>query len=138
MKRESIIMGMPVTVLIADLSAKEKDIDSIFSYFKKIDKKFSTYKKDSEIEKINRGEIKKNEYSLEMKKILKLCETTKKQTNGYFDIKINGKLDPSGIVKGFAIHEAAKILDRIGYKNFCSSEFIRINEVNEIIFFSFY
>lgn len=118
MKKNAVIMGMPVTISITDLNAKVNDINEIFSYFKKIDKKFSTYKRNSEIEKINRGEIKKNKYSLEMKKILKLCKQTKKETNGYFDIKINGKLDPSGIVKGYAIHKAAGMLAQRGYKNF--------------------
>lgn len=118
MKKKAIIMGMPVTVSIIDTNAGEKDINDVFSYFRKIDKKFSTYKKDSEIEKINRGELKKSKYSLEMKKILKLSEKTKKETNGYFDIRIDGRLDPSGMVKGYAIHEACKVLSKKGYRNF--------------------
>lgn len=109
---------MPVTILIADSGAKATDIDKVFLYFGEIDKKFSTYKKDSEIEKINRGEIQKNKYSLEMKRILNLCEITKRQTKGYFDIKINGKLDPSGIVKGYAIHKGAEMLSKKGFRNF--------------------
>lgn len=111
-------MGMPVAIEIADDNVREKDIEEIFEYFRKIDKKFSTYKKDSEIEKINRGEIEKKNYSLLMKKIIELCEETKKETNGYFDININGKLDPSGIVKGYAIWQAAEKLKQKGYKNF--------------------
>lgn len=109
---------MPVTVLVVDSGVKAKDINEVFSYFKKIDKKFSTYKKSSEIEKINSGYLKKSQYSLEMKKILNLSEKTKKETNGYFDIKIKDKLDPSGIVKGYAISNACKMLSEKGYKNF--------------------
>lgn len=109
-------MGMPVTVSIIDKKVREKDINYILSYFEKIDKKFSIYKSDSEIEKINRGEVKR--FSSLMKKILDLSDKTKKETKGYFDIRINGKLDPSGIVKGYAIHEASKILYRKGYRNF--------------------
>jgi thiamine biosynthesis lipoprotein len=49
---------------------------------------------------------------------LELCKITKKETNGYFDININGVIDPSGIVKGYAINEAYKILKNKGYNNF--------------------
>lgn len=118
MKKTAFIMGMPVAVDIVDESAQEKDIKDLFSYFWEIDKQFSTYKRDSEIEKINRGEIKKEDCSPLMKKILVLCEKTKKETDGYFDIEKNGKLDPSGIVKGYAIFEGAKKLRKKGYRNF--------------------
>lgn len=118
MTKTADIMGMPVRVNLADKLAKEKDIEEIFDYFRIIDKRFSTYKETSEISKINNGLLKLDETSVEMKKILRLCEETKKETNGYFDIEKEGKIDPSGIVKGFAIWQAALILGKKGYKNF--------------------
>lgn len=118
MIKKAVIMAMPVTVNIAENNVDGKHILEVFSYLRKIDNKFSTFKKTSEISKINRGQISKKDYSLLVKKILLLCEKTKKETKGYFDININGKLDPSGIVKGWAINEAAKILKSKGYKNF--------------------
>ena len=111
-------MGMPVTVNVVDRKVTGENISEIFSYFHHMDSKFSTYKKNSEISQINRGELKEFHYSSEMKKILFLSEKTKKETNGYFDIHINGILDPSGIVKGYAIFEAAKILKNRGFGNF--------------------
>lgn len=111
-------MGMPVAVEIADKLYKEKDIEDVFAYLRRIDAVFSTYKETSEIERINRGEISPDQYSEEMKLILALCEQTKQETDGYFDININDKLEPSGLVKGYAINEAAKILSQRGYKNF--------------------
>lgn len=111
-------MGMPVRIQITDKFAKSNDIKKIFSYFRDVDQKFSTYKDNSEIEKINRGELRENQYSGEMKKILDLSEETKRLTNGFFDIKINNKLDPSGIVKGYAIKKASDMLAKMGYKNF--------------------
>lgn len=118
MKLNATKMGMPVVINIPNEIVSKKDIEEILFYFDYIDEKFSTYKKDSEIMKINKGKIQKKNYSEDMKLIFKLAEKTKKETNGYFDIVRNGSIDPSGIVKGFAIFEAAKKLKEKGYKNF--------------------
>lgn len=118
MKKQAVIMGMPVTVNVVDKRVTGEDINEIFSYFHYIDSKFSTYKENSEISQINKGRLKEYQYSNEMKKILFLSEKTKKETDGYFDININGILDPSGIVKGYAIFEAAKALKVKGFDNF--------------------
>lgn len=118
MKKTAIHMGMPATVWVVDKNAKEKDIDDVFSYFHLVDEQFSTYKPDSEISRINRGELSVEKASDEVKKIFTLCEKTAKETNGYFTIDIDGKKDPSGIVKGYAIHEGANILRQKGYTNF--------------------
>lgn len=111
-------MGMHITIEIGDPQVKPHDIQQIFNYFTYIDNKFSTYKKTSEISQINNKKLKKKQYSKDMKTILRLCEQTKKETNGYFDILHNKKLDPSGLVKGWAIWQAAKLLQKAGFKNF--------------------
>ncbi len=111
-------MGMPIIVEIIDSSANESLFEEIFSYFKYVDEKFSTYKDESEIMRINRGEISEKEYSDDMKTVLALSEKTKKETKDYFNIFHNGKYDPSGLVKGWAIYNAANILKNKGIKNF--------------------
>jgi thiamine biosynthesis lipoprotein len=118
MKRQKIIMGMPVVVNVVDNKATDEDVNEVFSYLHFIDNKFSTYKKNSEIAQINSGKLKESQYSSEMKKILFLSKKTKKETNGYFDIHAKNILDPSGIVKGYAIFEAAKIFKNKGFNNF--------------------
>ena len=114
------IMGMPITVEIIDnFSNISELISEIFEYFIHIDKIFSTYQKDSEISRINSGEIKLADYSEEVGEVIKLSEQTKQETNGYFDIFLqNGNLAPLGLVKGWAINKAAKILINKGVKNF--------------------
>lgn len=117
MKRIKLIMGMPITVEILDSKVSSKIFDTVWDYFKYVDGKYSTYKNNSEISKINDG-LSKSRWSLEMKKVLKLCEETKAQTNGYFDIANGGRLDPSGLVKGWAIYNIAMMLTSKGFKNF--------------------
>lgn len=109
-------MGMPVTVEVVGSSDKSL-LKKVFDYFRYVDGKYSTYKEDSEISHINKGLSERN-WSDEMKRVLKLCEETKRQTMGYFDIEKDGKLDPSGLVKGWAIRNAANILKKHGVKDF--------------------
>ncbi|SRR5258708_14612705 len=118
MKETRLSMGMPVTVEVADAKVTKKDIENIFVYFKLIDRRFSTYKKDSEISKINRREVNEDKYSEDMKTVLYLSEKTKQETRGYFDIKKDGQYDPSGLVKGWAIYNAANILRKKDFHNF--------------------
>jgi thiamine biosynthesis lipoprotein len=123
MKQTKWIMGMPITVFITDKFVTEKDkedaLKEVFDYFTYVDKTFSTYKEDSEISRINRKEIKENEYSEDMKIVFRLSEKTRQETDGYFNIITpEGPYDPSGLVKGWSIYNAANILSKLGYKNF--------------------
>ena len=112
-------MGMPIIVEIADRDATSDAFEKVFSYFCSVDERFSTYKETSEVSKINRGELHPSEYSDDMKTVLALSEETKAKTDGYFNIfNPAGIMDPSGLVKGWAINNAAKILESDGYKNF--------------------
>jgi thiamine biosynthesis lipoprotein len=91
----------------------------VFDYFVYVDEKFSTYKSTSEISAINTSKLAPADYSDDMKEIFMLAEKTKHETDGYFDIvNREGKYDPSGIVKGWAIWNAGKILRRRGVENF--------------------
>jgi len=119
MKDTKIIMGMHITIEVVDPEVTSEIFKEIFSYFTAVDRRFSTYKSDSEISRINGGEISADSYSPEMKGIFALAEQTKKETMGYFDIrKPDGTIDPSGVVKGWAIKNAAEILLKKGYRNF--------------------
>lgn len=111
-------MGMPITVDIDGASGGVL-VDTIFDHFERIDRRFSTYRADSEISAINRGDLPVRDWSGEMMEVLALAAQTKDQTDGYFDIrKPDGSLDPSGIVKGWAIRNAAGIVRRAGVGDF--------------------
>lgn len=120
------IMGMPIEVEIIGQNVQSA-LESAFAYLVSVDERFSTYKKESEISKINRGEIALARASAEMREVFEIAEKTKRETNGYFDIKrpdpsiplgAGGKIDPSGIVKGWAIQNTAKLIKKAGYENY--------------------
>ncbi len=118
MRATRILMGMPITVDVVGL-ADGSLLDSVFGYFESVDRRFSTYKLDSEISAINRASVAKPDYSEEMREVLALAEATKQETDGFFDIrKADGSLDPSGIVKGWAIRNAAAIVAQTGARDF--------------------
>lgn len=116
MKKFAQIMGMPVSVEIVD-EVSPDIFEEAFDYFRDVDARFSTYKAASEISQINRG-LPKEKWSRSMKQVMDLCEKTKQETNGYFDIDHDGKLDPSGLVKGWAINNVAMLLKKHGLKDF--------------------
>jgi thiamine biosynthesis lipoprotein len=137
MKETRILMGMPVTVEIIDAGATSEDLSAAFDYFGYIDKTFSTYKPDSEMMRINRGELPESAWSDDMRIVLMLAEETKQRSEGFFDIRrpagtrgghrpegfeARDFIDPSGLVKGWAIFQAAKLLEErgqaAGFKNF--------------------
>lgn len=111
------LMGMPITVEIVDDNAT-RAIAEVFELFAQIDAVFSTYKPDSEISKINRGEVTVADFSTLMQEVFVLAEKTKQDTRGFFDIQRNGLFDPSGLVKGWAIRKAAALLDAHNLANF--------------------
>ena len=118
MKETRILMGMPVTVEVVDAPATQSLLDSAFHYFEYVDATFSTYKEDSEITRINRGELTPELASDDMKTIFALAEQTRLETDGYFDMHRDGSYDPSGVVKGWAILNAANLLREQGAQNY--------------------
>lgn len=118
MKETRLLMGMPITVEVIDDWVSTVDFDSVFAYFQYIDNKFSPYKETSELALVNAGKLAEVEYSEDMKTVLKLSAQTKRETNGYFDIGTYGAYDTSGLVKGWAIYNAALLLRERGFRNF--------------------
>jgi thiamine biosynthesis lipoprotein len=116
MKQTKLIMGMPITMEIIE-PASEVVFTDVFNYFRAVDRRYSTYKANSEISRINRG-LPRSKWSPEMRAVMRLCDQTKQATKGYFDINHQGKLDPSGLVKGWAIQNAAQLLLKRGEQNF--------------------
>lgn len=119
MRETRDIMGMPVSVEVVDEGDAADPTGAVFDYFLTVDERFSPYKETSETSRLNRGEVTAIDCSDEMKEVLRLSEQTKRETNGYFDIEMpSGRVDPSGLVKGWAIRNAAELLRSLGHDNF--------------------
>lgn len=111
-------MGMPISIDIPD-AKDDAPFDEAFERLLQIDERFSTYKPDSEVSKFGRGELDKKTVSTELRKAIKQCEMWQKRTEGFFSATAAGKFEPSGYVKGWAIAEAGKAIERAGFKTYC-------------------
>jgi thiamine biosynthesis lipoprotein len=107
-------MGIPVSVQGADGEA-----DAVFEWLRWVDTTFSTYRADSEISRLDRGELSPGDAHPLVREVLGRCDALRERTGGYFDARATGRLDPSGLVKGWAVDRAAALLDAAGCRRFC-------------------
>lgn len=117
-RRVEQIMGMPIVVDVRDDDLDEETLDAVFDWFRWVDCTFSTYKEDSQISRLARGELAYEDAHDDVRRILDRCEELREETRGAFDARAGRRLDPSGIVKGWSVDGAADILLRAGARNF--------------------
>ncbi len=118
-----LVMGMAVTIDIRDDVADQAVVD-VVRWLHHVDATFSTYKSDSPISRLGTGVGSLAEMSDEVLEVLALCCELNEDTGGAFDAFVvpapnGGRLDPSGLVKGWSIERAAEMLERRGAENFC-------------------
>jgi thiamine biosynthesis lipoprotein len=87
---------------------------------------FSTYRPDSAVSRFGRGEIELADCPPEVSEVLALGAAAEQQSGGAFSIRLPGPgtasvLDPSGVVKGWAVERAAAPLRALEDTDFCLS-----------------
>jgi thiamine biosynthesis lipoprotein len=112
------VMGMPITVDVRDADASADVLDEIYSDLVRIDRLFSPFLPESEVSRIRDGGLAVDHAGPLLHEVLELCRAFERDTDGYFDSWYGGKLDPSGVVKGWAIARAAATLDARGYRDY--------------------
>jgi len=118
MRQSRIIMGTGVSIDVPEMN-DESLMNKAYARIAQIDRRYSTYKTNSEISKFQRGELSESELSREFKKVMRACMEYEKLTGGYFSAWFNGSFDPTGYVKAMAINEAARIIENAGYGTYC-------------------
>jgi thiamine biosynthesis lipoprotein len=110
-----------VTVHVRDSAAggREDVIEAVFAWLRRVDALFSPYRAGSEVCRIDRGELDPRDADPMVAAVLARCEELRDETGGYFDARAGGRLDPSGLVKGWAVERAAALLEEAGSRDFC-------------------
>jgi FAD:protein FMN transferase len=118
LQRVEHVMGMGVLIDVRDPQFDGVAVDEVFEWLHFVDETFSTYKADSEISRIARGELAVEDAHRDVQEVLDRCERLKAETRGYFDARAVGTLDPSGYVKGWSVDRGAAILEDAGARCF--------------------
>jgi len=112
-------MGTVFSIDVRTPGVDRSAIDEAVAWLHWVDRTFSTYQDTSEIARLGRGELDLNECAPEVGAVLARCADLSVETDGYFDCHADGRLDPSGYVKGWAIERASDLLRAAGASDHC-------------------
>ena len=119
------VMGMPVSLALRgrhtdDAAALEAWAEAM-AVLREVDRVFSTYRADSFVSRLARGEIAVPDCPPEVAEVLTLGERARLESAGAFDVRRGGVLDPSGVVKGWAVERAVRPLRALPETDVCLS-----------------
>jgi thiamine biosynthesis lipoprotein len=126
------IMGMPIGIDVRAPAIDPAAFEAAFDWLRWVDATFSTYRPDSAINRINRRELAEAEAHPYVGAVLARCRALARETDGYFDMRVAigahdrrddavlalGAVDPSGLVKGWAVDRAGVILEAAGVRSY--------------------
>ena len=104
-------MGMPIVVDVRDVDDAAA-LEPLFDWFRRVDRTFSTYIADSEISRLNRGELALEDAHPDVRgcsRAARSCASRRTATSTRAPRRDG--LDPSGLVKGWSVDRAARSLD---------------------------
>jgi FAD:protein FMN transferase len=93
-----------------------RGLERAFAELRRADELFSPFKPTSQISRLREGASTVERCDPEVREVLALCERLRHVTGGYFDAYAAGpdRLDPCGVVKGWAAERASNLLAEEG------------------------
>jgi thiamine biosynthesis lipoprotein len=122
------VMGLPVSIHLRgeaiDESRSSAAVQAAYATLRRLEGIFSTYRTDSEVMRLRRGELSIDECSDEVRDVLGVGELAERRTCGAFTTLLPtgaGDLafDPTGLVKGWAVERAARELVGLAGLSYC-------------------
>ena len=119
-RRVAHVMGMPISLAARGPYAAGTRTDlaweAALEVLREADRVFSTWRPDSVVSRLARGEIALADCPPEVHEVLELGEVARVESAGAFDVRRpdasgHRRLDPSGVVKGWAVQRAAAAID---------------------------
>jgi thiamine biosynthesis lipoprotein len=111
-------MGTTVSIDVRDRAITQDVLARAITVLDELDARFSTFRADSEISRLDRGELSLEAAHPGVREVLDACSVLRAESGGAFDAYRNGRLDPSGYVKGWAAEQAADVLRQAGARSF--------------------
>jgi thiamine biosynthesis lipoprotein len=122
LRRVEHLMGTAVSLHIGPSvpsATAERMAEHTFDWLREVDRRFSTYRDDSEVTLLDRGRLDASECSADLRAVLDTCADLWRVTDGWFDPYATGRLDPSGYVKGWSVQVASDRLLVDGAADHC-------------------
>ena len=115
-------MGTVVTFRVEDSDLAEAHIREAIGEAAKLmhhhDELFSTWKAESPMSRLRRGELHLDDAPKEIAEVLELCATARSCSGGWFDpYSMPEGIDPTGLVKGWSAEHALQLLTDAGIKS---------------------
>jgi thiamine biosynthesis lipoprotein len=110
-------MGTVFTIDVRDPGDWSAAVAEAVRRLHEVDATFSTYRPDSDISRLGRGELKVRDAHPDVAVVLDLCGQTQRATGGSFTSVRGGRLDPTGLVKGWGVDRASDLLRAAGSAN---------------------
>ncbi|MBL1096478.1 FAD:protein FMN transferase [Streptomyces sp. 205] len=86
----------------------------------RVDELFSPYRPESQISRLARGEMTLAQCDPDVRDVLRMCEDAEYRSGGWFSARFaGGQPDPTGLVKGWAVERAARMLVSAGAGSVC-------------------
>lgn len=89
-------------------------VREVVALLHRLDGLCSTYRADSEVSRLRRGELDLVDCDDDVRRAAELCDQARALTGGWFDARAAGSFDPSGVVKGWVVERAAALLAEAG------------------------
>jgi thiamine biosynthesis lipoprotein len=124
------VMGMPISLALRGRHAGDQRGSAAWGEalrtLREVDRMYSTYRPDSFVSRLGRGEIGLEDCPEEVLNVLTLGEEARVESGGAFDVRRPGPagapvFDPSGVVKGWAVERAAGAFDGLPDTDVCLS-----------------
>lgn len=112
-------MGTVFSFDVHESGVPDDALDAAVALLHRIDATFSTYRADSVINQLDRGEVTLDAAPADVRFVLSACALWSTRTRGWFSAYPAGRLDPSGYVKGWAIEQTSELLRAAGSTSHC-------------------
>ena len=95
------------------------------SWLRHVDRWYSPFRADSYVARLDAGTVRPADCPEEVRDVMRLAREAEVRTDGYFTVRRpdgwggRARLDPSGLVKGWAVERAAAVLERLEGTDYC-------------------
>ena len=113
-------MGTVVSIDVREPLVADEAIAAAVASFHDVDRRFSPFKPGSEVSRIMAGDLALDDASPDVRAMYALADQVAERSGGAFDLRghrPDHAPDPTGVVKGWSVDEAAAILRLAGARN---------------------